>query len=111
MTLVRTPSADLLLLVIGFIVWSIAFIALYAVNAIGCEFGWNQRFQRTVLVGLFVVHALFLAWFARQNYRYLLAADAEPRKMIAYTGFGLTVAALGSMIFVLAPSLFITMCI
>jgi hypothetical protein len=108
---IPTPPSRILLLVIGFIVWSVAFVALYAINAIGCTFKWDPAFQRSFLIGLFLVHAVFLIWFAWKNIGRLRMASGQPDRMIAYTGLGLTVAALGSTIFVLAPSVFVSMCI
>lgn len=51
----------------GFLIWSSAFLSLYAVASVGCAFGWPQMdagplsLQRAVLVGLWVAHlAAFL---------------------------------------------------
>lgn len=38
----RPASPSLLLLVAGFGIWSSAFVSLYAANAIGCSFGWQN---------------------------------------------------------------------
>lgn len=105
------PPSRLLLLVTGFIVWSFAFVALYALNAIGCAFGWDAGFQRAVLVGVFLAHAAFLVWFSMAVMRLLRRAGNEPERMLAYAGLGLTVAALASTAFIAAPAVFVSMCI
>lgn len=106
-----TPPSRLLLLVIGFIVWSVAFIALYAVNAIGCGFGWDSTVQRAVLIGLLALHAAILGGLTFGIVRHLRTRRTEPGRMLACTGLGLTVAALISTLFVFAPSLFASMCL
>lgn len=108
---IAPPPSRLLFLVIGFIIWSIAFVALYAVNAIGCAFGWEAGLQRTVLIALFAVHVALLGGLVWLTIRYRQTAASSTAKTIAYTGLGLTVAALASTLFVLAPSLFASMCI
>jgi hypothetical protein len=56
----------------GFILWSSAFVALYAIFSIGCHFGWEQvelgpmSLLRWILVALWaahlVAHAAALVW-------------------------------------------------
>lgn len=111
MSRTATPPSRLLLLVIGFIVWSAAFIALYGVNAIGCAFAWSAGLQRSVLVALFLAHVAFLVWFARRVLSRFRAARTPPDRMLSYAGLGLTVAALASTVFAFAPSLFASLCI
>ncbi|WP_116654120.1 hypothetical protein [Pelagibacterium sediminicola] len=105
------PPSRLLLLVVGFIVWSVAFIALYALNAIGCGFGWDAGFQRALLIGLFALHTVVLGGFAVGIVRHLRGAGFEPARTLAWAGLGLTVAALASTVLVFAPSLFASMCV
>lgn len=106
-----TPPSRLLLLVVGFIVWSVAFIALYAVNAIGCGFGWDAGFQRALLIGLFALHTAILGGFVLGIVRHLRGAGTEPARTLAWAGLGLTVAALASTVLVFVPSLFASMCV
>lgn len=104
-----SPSR-VMLLVIGFIVWSVAFVALYGVNAVGCAFAWPPALQRIVLVALFFAHTVALGWIA---YNIMQSPDhgGETHAMLGYAGLGLTLAALGSTVFVFAPSLFLSMCV
>lgn len=55
-------AANLLLLCASLVIWSSAFISLYAALSIGCAFGWEGvafgpvSLQRGVLVGLWLLH-------------------------------------------------------
>jgi hypothetical protein len=58
--MVRSPAFKILLLLVGFVWWSIAFVALYSVQSVGCGWGWHAEaslggfsFLRVVLIGLF----------------------------------------------------------
>jgi len=112
-TTTSVPPHRLLLLVAGFVIWSIAFVVLYGLNAIGCAFGWPELLQRGILLFLFAMHSAALIWltfWCRKRWKRMAAAN-EPAPMIEYVGYGLTVAALASTLFVLAPTFFITMCV
>ncbi len=58
----QRSAANLLLLTAGLVIWSSAFVALYAALSVGCAFGWEAvrigpfSLQRLVLVGLWLVH-------------------------------------------------------
>ena len=69
--------ATTLLIAAGFIIWSIAFIALYGGNAVGCRLGWYEielaggiTLQRLMLVGLYALSLaailLFSLWIHRR---------------------------------------------
>jgi Flp pilus assembly protein protease CpaA len=58
--MVRSPAFKILLLLVGFVWWSIAFVALYSAQSVGCGWGWHLEtsfaglsFLRAVLIGLF----------------------------------------------------------
>ena len=46
------PARHLLLIPLGFVIWSLGFVTLYATNAFGCAFGWAEPTQRGILVAL-----------------------------------------------------------
>lgn len=115
----RVPASRLMWMLAGFIVWSAAFVAVYAMLSIGCAFGWDQSFlgpvsvQRLVLAGLLVV-SLGAGWW-------VVRIAADRRK--AAGGSGITLrpfmetaawmaawAALASTLFSLGPVLFLTAC-
>src|SRR5690606_38733908 len=51
----------LLLLVAGFTVWSVAFVVLYGMQALGCAFGWGD-WHRPMLIGAYLLSLLPLGW-------------------------------------------------
>lgn len=113
-TVSPVPPARILLIVIGFIVWSSGFVALYAVNAIGCAFGWPAPLQRGILLVLFALHAAALAGFCHWSWtrwRRLERGAEKPARTLEYLGLGTGLAALAATLFVLAPALVISMCI
>ena len=66
--MIRGESAlNLLLMIAGFIVWSSAFVLIYAALSVGCEFGWEEiaigpvSLQRAVLVCLWLLHLALIA--------------------------------------------------
>ncbi|UXN74058.1 hypothetical protein N8D56_01650 [Devosia sp. A8/3-2] len=52
----------LLLLFAGFSLWALAFVMLYALQALGCAYGWPQH--RLILVGAYLLALLAMAWLA-----------------------------------------------
>lgn len=67
----RFPFGELLLLVTSFVIWSLAFVALYALHSLACEFGWAPALARGSLIAAWVGHAAvaaaFLAWTLRRR--------------------------------------------
>jgi hypothetical protein len=71
-------ASDLLLAISGFVVWSAAFSAVYAVFSLGCWLGWDQvgigptSLQKigTAIVWLtFILLGGVVVWLARQRVR------------------------------------------
>jgi hypothetical protein len=54
------------MLVAGFVVWSVAFVGLYGLQALGCAFAWGE-WHRPVLVGTYLLSLLPLGWLAVQR--------------------------------------------
>lgn len=108
------PARRLLLILAGFTIWALAFVALYGVNAIGCRFDWPASLQRSLLLGLLALHLLALAmlsaWTARR-WRHARQAGTETvSRLIEYLGFGTALAASGATVFVLAPTVALSLC-
>lgn len=49
-------------LLAGFVVWSVGFVLLYALQALGCAYGWPLH--RALLIGAYVVVLAPLVWLA-----------------------------------------------
>lgn len=103
-------------LIAGFTVWSIAFVALYAMLSVGCAFGWHLMpvagpvtVQRIVLVALFALSigaAVGTVVLARA------ASRAEPRGSpdLARIGMLAAWAALASSVVNFGPVFFLSAC-
>ena len=93
----------------GFTLWSLAFVVLYALQYLGCYFGWDPALHRTVLIGASIVSIALLAAclvFQLKAIRHDRAPTAIDR-----IGVGATIAALGATVVTLAPVTFVSMCL
>jgi hypothetical protein len=112
-------AANLLLYCAGLILWSSAFIALYAGLSIGCAFGWEDRslgplsLQRWMLLGLWLGHlgllALATAWMRRRARR--LAARDELARFLARVNLWAMVAALAITVVNFLPVAWLSACL
>ena len=110
----RTGARSLLWLLAGFTVWSSAFLSLYILHALGCEWGWNAsdlargRLLRAVLLGTWALHGGLLVALTLAAWRRRTSRDA-PRHVFAIA-FGLCVAALVSTVWIGLPVLALPLC-
>lgn len=104
---------SLLLLVAGFTVWAVAFVALYGMLSVGCRFGWDDTaldmagglsLQRLQLIAIFLVHlaagaavVMLLRRRRGEGFLYPLAYFAA-------------IAALGASVFSFAGVFFLSAC-
>ncbi|WP_279483461.1 hypothetical protein [Aureimonas sp. SK2] len=112
-------AANLLILVAGLVIWSSAFVALYALLSIGCAFGWEDRgfgpvsLQRAVLVGAWLAHlvllGLLVAWTSRRAKR--AKGDDEIARFFARTALAAAVVAVAVTLVNYAPILVLSMCL
>lgn len=96
----------------GFGIWCSALATLYALQAIGCAFGWSGGPLRLGLAVLLVAHLIVIGWLWRD----IAAVSPDP-------GFGQTglflhamaiwtlMAALVTAILTLGPPLLLTICV
>lgn len=107
----------LLLLAAGFTLWSVAFVVLYGMLSVGCEFGWDrialmwgltlQRAQLVVLFALFVAAHLLLMRVLRPRGH----ADGSPTsRFITRIAWLTAIAALGASLFSFAGVFALTAC-
>ncbi|MEH3146847.1 MAG: hypothetical protein PGN34_16205 [Methylobacterium frigidaeris] len=109
-------AADLLLLCAGLVVWSSAFVALYAALSLGCAFGWDAvalgpvSLQRGILVGLWLAHlaliAALLVWLRRRA-----APTEDPGRFLARATLWASVVALAVTAANYAPILGLSACL
>lgn len=99
----------------GFIIWSIAFVVIYAALSIGCRLGWdgialvgNWSLQRIQLVTLYALH--LAAGIALLSVLMKLPTETSTasfmKKLASYTA----IAAIFSTAFTFAGTLMLTTC-
>lgn len=96
-------------ILIGFVVWSLGFVALYGLQALGCYFGWDAATHRALLVGAYLLTLLVLAAILTVQIGSMRQPEhaAMPIKRI---GIGTSIAALASAAIIFAPTLLISAC-
>lgn len=108
------PSHRILLIPLGFTIWSAAFVVLYATNAIGCEFGWPDGVQRGVLVAIALGFlglggaALILV---HRHWKRRAETEPAPAPSLSILGLYGLGSAIVAMIGVAIPTLATTLCI
>lgn len=112
-------ALNIALLCAGFLVWSSAFLSLYAALSLGCAFGWEDialgpvSVQRAVLIGLWLVHLALIAAlvaFARRRSR-RAEAKQDLGGFFAGLAFWGSIAALGASVVNYAPVLGLSACL
>jgi hypothetical protein len=105
-------SARLALITVGFTLWASAFVAIYGLNAVGCQFGWHSGVQRAALVLVLAAHLGLLGWIAVRQWRRFREAHQAPASVsfINYVGRSTLTAAWFATLLNLAPVFFLEMC-
>lgn len=106
------------LLLAGFVLWSIAFIVLYGMQATGCSLGWQAveiagslTLQRLVLVVLFVAFlAAHLVLYRMLRTPRRRKADGNASGFAGDAGQTLALAAFGASVFCFSGVLWLTAC-
>lgn len=101
----------LFLLAAGYAIWALAFVVLYAMLSVGCEFGWEAieltggiSLQRAQLVALFLLHAAAGAFLVAILYR-----GGQDALLISAARLT-AIAALGSTLFSFFGVFFLSAC-
>lgn len=101
-----------LMLAAGFIVWASAFVVLYAMLSVGCQFGWHEidlaaglSVQRAQLMAIFALHLA-----AATALVLVLRGRAGTVPMLPRAAYLCALAALGSTVFCFAPILVLSAC-
>jgi len=93
----------LLRLLAGFTTWSLGFVVLYALQALGCAYGWsNHRLWLIIAYGLTL---LPLGWLALHR-----LAAGEARTSLAISALWANRAALAAGVLTFLPVTFATLC-
>jgi hypothetical protein len=103
--LIGVNQRALVLLVAGFVVWSVAFVGLYGLQALGCAFGWPNH--RAVLIGAYLVSLVPMAWLAMVQQ----VKEGEPATSLSVAALWANRAALAAGILVFLPVTFASTCI
>ncbi|HEY2606235.1 hypothetical protein P0D88_13235 [Paraburkholderia sp. RL18-103-BIB-C] len=99
-------------LAVGFTIWCVALVILYALHAIGCAFGWSTGPLRMSLALVLLVHLVAIGWL----WRYRAAANRDPgperistfmHTVVIWT----LIAALVATVITFGPALLLTTCI
>lgn len=104
-----------LMLVAGFIVWAVAFVALYAMLSVGCRFGWHEiafagtSVQRAQLIVILLVHvaagAAVVAMLRKRD-----GENGETAGFMRQASYGAALAALASTLFSFFGVFYLTEC-
>lgn len=97
---------QLLLLIAGFVVWSLAFVALYAIQALGCAYNWGDA-HRAILIAGYGVSVLALAAVALRTPKH--TNPSTP--LLSQSAIWANWAALFSGVFVFLPVTFASACL
>jgi hypothetical protein len=113
------PDRPFLMLLSGFVLWSVAFVVLYAVQALGCRLAWDGislagplGLHRAVLVGLFAAFAVLqvLLYLLLRKSPKAVHRETGPRLFAAQAAAHLGLVALGAAIFTFAGVSWLTTC-
>ncbi|BAN48687.1 hypothetical protein [Metapseudomonas resinovorans] len=96
----------------GFALWCTALVALYALHAIGCTFGWQTGALRLYLVLIFLAHLAAIGWLWRHFAKTGPKAEHDRSGAFLHTVVIWTlIAALASTVIALGPSLLLRACL
>ncbi len=102
----RQDMRALILLIAGFTIWSAAFVLLYALQALGCAFGWGE-WHRPILIAAYLASLVPLVWLSlHRPYQ-----TGEPQTSLSRSALWANRAALGAGVLVYFPVTFVTACI
>lgn len=112
---------SVLLTVWGFVIWAIAFAALYSVISIGCRFGWEAvavmpgvTLQRAVLILLFALSLLANLIFAIGARRLALTMQNNSpttKRFLHSVAFWSAIAALAATTLTFLPVFALSACV
>ena len=106
------PPRQLWWLAAGFTVWCSALVALYAIQGIGCSFGWSADSLRLWLAAALLAHLTVLSWMWRDITRAGPPAGFGPTGAFLHWAVTATlIAALAATVITFVPPLLLATCI
>jgi len=105
------PPRRLWWLLLGFIVWCSALVALYALHAIGCAFAWSPGSLRLWLALLLLAHLAAVGGMWRHLARAPAAPAGGTESFLHIAALWTTIAAVFATVLVLGPPLLLTTCV
>jgi len=94
-------------LLIGFTLWSAAFVGLYALQGLGCHWGWSPGLHRGILIAGYGLTLATIGWVIYRQFRHRSAPGTLPQRL----GAMLSICAFAASAVIFAPSLFASLCI
>jgi ACR3 family arsenite efflux pump ArsB len=105
------PPMRLWWLAAGFSIWCSALVALYALHAIGCAFGWSAGSLRLGLAMVLLAHLVVMVWMWRDIARAGTDPDFGSTRRFLHGAVTWTlIAALVASVLTLGPPLLLTVC-
>lgn len=110
------PARAIWLILVGYTVWGLLFVGLYALQAIGCAAGWNTvaigptDLHRILLVAVYLGGLLALAGVLLVQARLPAGRSPEPAPFLRRAGVLATLTALAASALVFAPALAVSAC-
>jgi hypothetical protein len=110
------PARNIWLILVGYVSWSVLFVGLYALQALGCAAGWNliavgpTDLHRILLLVAYFGGLLSLAAVLWLQVRMPRADQPPPGRFLRLAGILATLAALVSSLLVFAPVLAVSAC-
>lgn len=93
----------LILLISGFTLWSVGFVVLYGLQALGCHLQWGA-WHRPLLIAVYVLLLVPLAFLARRK-------SYDGASGLFRAALWANRAALGAGVLVFLPVIFVSTCI
>ncbi|SFZ86287.1 hypothetical protein SAMN02983003_3467 [Devosia enhydra] len=113
----RAMRAGLMPLIAGFVLWSLGFVALYGLNAVGCAMGWHLlgseplTLQRLMLVLVLAATLAGVGALTLAQRREVGRQTQGREGLILRAGYWASLAALGATLFTFAPVFALSTCI
>lgn len=97
-------------LLAGFTLWALSFVALYALQHLGCYLHWDPAVHRTVLIAAYAAAVALLVTTLILQLRRARAGQG-PISAVHTIGIGATISALAATVVVFLPTLVASACL